>query len=172
MKLKRLTAALLLAVLLLSMLSACKDEKQPEQTPPEEESTTIPFSQTGIVLHGEVRADELPNEPTFTDWYERSTIRTQLTNTILYAKDPTDGLWHCWLYVGAYQENDVLELGAISADGTVYIRHTAADASHTGATCVFYFTVERDGEPEFEMVQNNDTAGLLLTVGSTAVKPD
>ena len=172
MNIKRLTAILLLAVFLLPILSACKEQKQPEQTSPEEESTTIPFAQTGIVLHGELSADELPHDQTLSAWYENAIGRTQLTNAILYAKDPTDGLWHCWLYVGAYQEGDTLELGAISADGTVYIRHTAADTAKIGATSVFYFTVERADEPEFEMVQNNDTVGLLLTVGSTAVKSD
>lgn len=172
MKIKRLTAILLLALLLLSALSSCKDEKQPEQTLPEEESTTIPFSQTGIVLHGEVSADNLPNDAALTEWYERAIGRTQLTNAIFYAKDPTDGLWHCWLYVGAYLENDTIELGAMSSDGTVYIRHTAADTTASGATRVFYFTVDRADEPTFEMVQNNDTVGLLLTLGEAAVKSD
>lgn len=170
MNIQKIISLLLAALLLTLSLTACRDKDQTDTPTSPEESTTIPFSETGIVSHGTVKEAELPSDTALADWYEQAKAREQLTDALFYAKDAEDGLWHCWLYVGSYREGDSLELGAGSADGTVYIRHTAASPDEIGAACVFYFTVDREGEPTFELHRNNDISGLLLTLAQAAVK--
>ena len=167
MKLKNQILTVLLCVCLCLGMSACT---QNGNTPDETTETGIPFSETGIVSHGCVEEADFPTDAAFSSWFALAYNREQLTNALLYAKDGTDGLWHCWLYLGSYTEGDTLELGAVSAQGTVLLRHTANDEASLQASCVFYFTVDREAEPEFELYQNGDYAGMLVTLGDKAIK--
>ena len=149
--------AIALCVLLCFALNACgMGEGEPSDT-------GISFAESGIKSQGKIEAEAFPDTAAFAEWYGEATEREQLTNALLCEWDENDGLWHCWLYLGSYTEGDAVELGAQSAQGTVLIRHTAKKVDATGAACVFAFMVARDAEPEFELYQNGDFAGLVIT---------
>ena len=159
MKMRRSWHTILLFLLLCFSLAACgTGEDEPVDT-------GISFAQSGIQSQGKIEAKDFPDIAAFAEWYAQAAEREQLTNALLCEKDESDGLWYCWLYLGSYTEGDAVELGSESEQGTVLIRHTAKDAEGTGATCVFAFTVDRDADPAFELYQNGDFAGLVITKG-------
>lgn len=164
---KKTITSLLLILSLLFLLTAvsCTDGtgKEPDGTQP-----PVSAQEAGITSYGYVAEDQLPDDMTLLDWYEQAVAREQLTNALFYAQD-AEGLWHCWLYLGAHREGDKLEFAATSQDGAILFRHTAADAEAFGGTGAFYFTVERAAEPTFELYQNDTDAGLLLTLAESAV---
>ena len=89
--------------------------------------------------------------------------------TLLYAPDPDDGLWHCWLYVSAALSSPAYTFRE-AADGTVLISATLPDADALGSELFYYFTLSRASEPTFELTLNDDAKGLLLVHAASSVK--
>ena len=160
---KTLFCSLLAAILCLSLVGCNNGGNDPLDS---DESTDA----KGVTAHGRVEASDFPANTELTDWYARSMVREQLTNAILCSYEESDGLWHCWLYLGAYQKGDAVAFGASQQDGTVYIRHTAADPDASGATGAFYFTVEQADEPTFELYVNGDFVGMIVTLAQGSMK--
>lgn len=165
---KLLTAALLLLSLLLAF-SACADDKKGNGG----DRAVISAADSGIVSDGLIPESELPQSTAIRDWYEESKSRELLPYALLYAKDESDGKWHCWLYVGTWHEGDKLSLGSLTADGFCVVMDYVTEATdpETGAEGAFHFSFSCTGEPSFEFSVNGDSDGLITTVLGTSVAP-
>ena len=165
MKKKLTITAILLLALLLSAVS-CSDSKNGDRV-------VIPLSESGILSDGLIAEASLPQNTEILDWYEVAKARELLPYSLLYSKDENDGKWHCWLYVGTWQEGDKLSLSKLDASGfCVIIDYTTeAEESETGASGAFHFSFSYEGEPSFEFSVNGDTDGLVTTVSNLSVAP-
>ena len=164
MKTIRSLLCLLLCLCLLGCFLACEKE----ETPPEVDSDA---TDAGLLTQLRIEEDDMPPRRELTEWYEDAEEREQLTNAILYAKDESDGLWHCWLYIGSHQAGDTLEYSYDSENDVILFRHTDGDTDTLGSDGVFYFTLDREEEPAFELYQNGSFVGMLHTHGEDPIRP-
>ena len=149
----------------LPLFVSCQME---EEIPP----TVSPSAgDAGFGVQKHVAEEDIPLRKDLTEWYEEAKKREQISCAIFYAKSNADGRWHCWLYIAAHQEGDTLEYGYNEETDTVLFRHTAADTEKSGQKGVFYFTLDRDTEPNFECYQNDNYAGLIMTHADEAIHP-
>ena len=162
MKTTKILLVLLLCLSMICSLSACNKGDGNGGEPP---ATDLPI---GMTVHGWVEEADLPDISDLTDWYSLAKSREQLTCTLLYALDETDGLWHCWLYMGCFSGGDTLSFE--DADGILVIRGTVKDPDAAGHSGAYYFTLQSDSEPEIELYLNGSFEGILLTHADTSVK--
>lgn len=160
--LKKFLLSLLALVFCLS-LAACTGNGDREESTADGTGSEISAAEAGIVAHGKFFQEDFPDNAEFDEWFELAREREQLTNALIYSKDDSDGLWHCRLYVGSFTDGDSVAFGSESAEGIILIRHTAQDESSLGSAYIFYFTVDRNEEPEFEFYQNDSFEGMLVT---------
>ena len=164
MKYIRTTLCFLLCLLLLASLLACEQE----ETPPQVNSNA---KDAGLLTQLRIEEQDMPPRKELTEWYREAKQREQLTNAILYAKDETDGLWHCWLYIGSHEPGDTLEYGYDSETDTILFKHTDQDPDSIVTKGVFYFTLDREEKPVFELYQNGAFVGMLHTHSTDPIKP-
>ena len=169
----RVGVALLLAAVLLC-LAACTGSSSVEgiSTAQQEEERTVPATvETGVVRHGWISATEFLQNDTVRDWYEEAKERESLTNSLLYAQE-SDGTWHCWLYIGAWREGDLLRIGCEATDQNhVVLRYIPQYVDTVlGSTGAHYFTLTGVESPDFSLYLNSDTEGFLSVHSNTSVK--
>ena len=164
-----LTAILLLSVVLFAV--SCSNDKSSQA--PSGDRVVISAADSGILSDGLIPEANLPQNSEILDWYEQAAARELLPYALLYAKDATDGKWHCWLYIGTWQEGDKLTLGSLDTNTfCVAMDYTSeADDPSVGATGAFHFSFTCEGEPSFEFSVNGDTDGLVTTVCDVSVAP-
>ena len=168
---KKLTSLALLLIAMILCAASCADK--PNNTPTDNDRAVISQEASGIVSDGLISESNLPQNPEILDWYEESKARELLPYALLYSKDASDGKWHCWLYVGTWQEGNKLTLGRLDTDGFCLTMDytTAAEISEVGASGAFHFSFAYDGEPSFEFLINGDTDGLIVTISDVSVAP-
>ena len=161
MKKTKLLQLLLFCLALLCAVSCSK--KNDGTSNGNTDRVVISAEQSGIRSHGRLTEAELPQNAEILDWYEEAKDREVIPYALLYAKEPSDGVWHCWLYVGTWQEGDTLTLGTLAANGYCVTMDytTAAEDADAGGEGVFYFTFSCEGEPSFEFSVNGDTDGFV-----------
>ncbi|MBQ7347406.1 MAG: hypothetical protein IJW55_05565 [Clostridia bacterium] len=164
---KKTLLFLLTLCLLISVASCAKDG-----TIEDDEPLSVASDTSAIVSHGWVAENALPQNTALADWYAASSARQIVNNALICSRDDNDGLWHCWLYLGAWEEGDTLSFGADSTDGyTVVISHIAyAEDDGDNSTGVFYFTVDSPAELDFDLYVNNDSEGMIVTHSDVSVK--
>lgn len=157
-------AWLLLSLALLVSFSAC------HETGPDTNTDVPPVATAeGVVNHGKVAQDDLPTDPDFIEWYTMACEREQLTNALYYAQDDA-GLWHCWLYIGEDLREASFSIATNTESGfCVVLRCNGNTAGELGAEGAYYFTVDCDEEPAFELFINGEFAGMLQTLAVSAV---
>ena len=157
----------LLAISLTVFLVACKVG---DGTSPGNPSQTPDLS--AISSREWVEAEQLPQNDAVLDWYEDAAAREIVRNALICSLDEIDGLWHCWLYLGAWEEGDSLSFGIDTTNGyTVVINHTAyAEDDGTNSAGAFYFTVASSTEPSFDLYVNQESEGMLVTRSDVTVK--
>ncbi len=162
------TALLLLSLSLLLCSVSCSDQANGN------DRVILSTADSGILSDGLIAESSLPQNTEIQDWYEESKSREILPYALLYSKDESDGRWHCWLYVGTWQDGDSLKLGKLDASGfCVTIDYaTPSENPQPGCTGAFHFSFSYDeGEPTFEFSVNGDTDGLISTVSDVSVAP-
>ena len=167
MKTTLLRTALLLLAILIS-LASCQD-KAADGT----DRIIVSATDSGIVSDGLIPEENLPQNAEILDWYEEAKAREMIPYALLYSKDASDGLWHCWLYIGTWQKGDSLTLGRLKGDGCCVTMDYATEATDpdTGAAGAFHFSFPYEGEPSFEFSVNGDTDGLISTICDVSVAP-
>ena len=149
----------LLALCLLSSLVACTQKTGGES----ESAQAIEPSPSEIVSEGRIAENALPHDAALVEWLAEAAERTVVKNAVLFSRG--DGVWCCWLYLGDWTEGDTLTFGADTADGyRVVLSHAAQrtdGAEEAGG--VFYFTVQTDAEPNFDLYVNKESEGLVVT---------
>ena len=170
MKTKILITVLLLLALLLSSVS-CQDKQN--NASDSSDRVVISAADCNIVSDGWIAEEALPQNTEILDWYEASKARELIPYALLYSKDATDGLWHCWLYIGTWQKGDTLTLGRLDADGFCLTMDYVTEETdpQTGAAGAFHFSFPYKGEPSFEFSVNGDTDGLISTISDISVAP-
>lgn len=150
----------LLAICLLLTCTACARDRNGEQ----ETDAPITASPKEIASQGRIAEDALPEDTAVRDWYDDAVARSIVRNTVLFSRGE-DGTWGCWLYLGDWTEGDGLTFGADTSDGyRVVISHAAQRTDgEEGAGGVFYFTVQTDAEPEFDLFVNREPEGMIVT---------
>ena len=171
MKIKLLLTALLLLALLLASVS-CQNGKR-DQTPDSSHRVVLSATDCGIVSDGWIAETALPQNTEILEWYEESKAREIIPYALLYSKDASDGLWHCWLYVGTWQADDVLTLGKLDTEGfcVTMSYETKRDDPETGAAGAIHFSFSYEGEPSFEFSVNGDSDGMISTISDVSVAP-
>ena len=144
--------------------ASCIGKGDAKDTGTAETRPTVSADEAGIVSHGFVKETELPAIERLTEWYTGVLPLETVPGALIYSKDDTDGLWHCWVYLGAQGERDALSLRAATDDGLCvildYTDDTYGDAKNLGA---YYFTVDSDTAPDFDLLINGEDEGLIVT---------
>ena len=171
---KKTIAVLLAACMLLLPLSACagKGENGVETTNATYGEKPLPATvETGVVQHGWISESDFPQNAALRDWYDEARERENLSNSLLYAQE-SDGTWHCWLYIGAWRDGDILRVGRETADQSrVLLRYIPQYANAAlGSTGAHYFTVTGTDSPDFSFYLNSDTEGFLSVHSDVSVK--
>ncbi len=156
------TLAILLLAALLTCLASCSGDPN---TPGGTASGTTAAAPTDVSVPVRVSEAELPEIEDLTDWYALAAAREYIPNALIYSK--TEGLWHCWLYLGGYLAGDSVTV--TESGGIFLINATLQNDESLGAEGVFYFTVASEAEPSFELLIGNDSAGLILTLADTSL---
>lgn len=167
---KTLIFSLLLCLLL--SCASCVSAKEPSINTSDatETRSTVSAEEAGIVSHGFVSEEDFPANTRITEWYADAIVREYVPCSVLYAKDDTDGLWHCWVYLTSWTQGDTVTLSADKTDGVcVIIQHKAADAESTGSTGATYFTVVCNATPTFDLLVNGEEEGLIATHADVSV---
>ncbi len=169
---KKTGLILLTVALLLVCLAGCR--KNQTENPDGEENIGAAELQlqsaeaSGITSYGWLSESAFPANETLREWYEEAADRENLTNALLYAKG-ADGLWHCWLYIGTWQESDTLEMGR-DGNGAIAINHKPknpdAEARSAGA---WYFTLQSEADPDFDFYINGASEGILQELTDASV---
>ena len=161
---------ILLAICFCLTAASCKVKDGTNDTPTAETPPTVSADEAGIVSHGFVKETELPAIERLTEWYAGVLPLETIPGALIYSKDDTDGLWHCWVYLGAQGEQDALTLCATTDDGLCvilnYTDDTYGDANILGA---YYFTVDSDTAPDFDLLINGEDEGLIVTHADVSV---
>ena len=161
---------ILLAICFCLTAASCIDKGDAKDTGTAETHSTVSADEAGIVSHGFVKETELPAIERLTEWYAGVLPLETIPGALIYSKDDTDGLWHCWVYLGALGDHDALTLYAATDDGLCvilnYTDDTYGDANILGA---YYFTVDSDTAPDFDLVINGEDEGLIVTHADVSV---
>ncbi len=149
---------------------SCKSKDEKTETLTAETRPIVSADEAGIVSHGFVKETEFPAIERLTEWYAGALPLETVPGALIYSKDDTDRLWHCWVYLGAQGEHDALSLRAVT-DGELcvildYTDDTYNDAENLGA---YYFTVESDTAPDFDLLINGEDEGLIVTHADVSV---
>ena len=108
-----------------------------------------------------------------TEWYVNALPLETVAGSLIYAKDDTDGLWHCWAYLVEHGERDTLTLRADTRDGLCVILDYTNDL-YTNDTVLgaYYFTVQTESTPTFDLLINGEDEGMIIThADSTVARP-
>ena len=169
---KRTLIFSLLICLLLSCAS-CIGAKEPSidtSDATDETRPTVSAAAAGLVSHGFVSEEDFPANARLTEWYADAIEREFVPCSVLYAKDETDGLWHCWVYLASWAEGDTVTFSADNTDGLcVIIQHKAATPDADGSTGATYFTVACDAAPAFDLLVNGEDEALIVTHADVSV---
>ena len=158
--------SLLLALSICLSLVGCTETDQ-KNTP----ETELSASDVSIHDYQKHRTDALLADFAVGPWLAQAMEREQVTNALLCPADATNGRLHCYLYVGAFREGDTLAFGVNPTEGTLLIRHTAADASATNSPHVVSFWINAEELPDVELFQNEVSVGLVISYTGAAL-PD
>ena len=163
---------LLTVALLLVCLAGCR--KNQTENPDGEENIEAADLQlqsaeaSGITSHGWIAESAFPANDALREWYEEAADRENLTNALLYAKG-VDGLWHCWLYIGTWQDGDGLEMGR-DGNGAIALNHKPQNAdAEAGSAGAVYFTLQSEPEPDFDFYINGVSEGILQELSDASV---
>lgn len=163
---QRLIRALCLWLALLLTLCVafcgCEEEGTPNETENTSETGTT-VSDVSVRNYEKLSASALVNDLKVGPWLRRAMEREQVTNALLCPVTASNGSLHCYLYVGAFCEGDSLAFGVNPTDGTLLIRHTAADVAATGSPYVFSFWIDAEELPNVEIFQNDVSTGLVIS---------
>ena len=165
-----ITALLLLGMVLSS--ASCQSNKQ-NNASDGSDRVIVSATDCGIVSDAWITEAALPQNTEILEWYEESRAREMIPYALLYSKDADDGRWHCWLYIGTWQDGDVLTLGKLDAEGfcvTMDYKTEHTDPQ-TGAAGAFHFSFSYEGEPSFEFSVNGDSDGMISTISDVSVAP-
>ena len=164
---------ILLSVCLILCAASCKSEDGATDTDTKETRPTVSADEAGIVSHGFVAETDFPANETLTEWYVNALPLETVAGSLIYAKDDTDGLWHCWAYLVEHGERDTLTLRADTRDGLCVILDYTNDL-YTNDTVLgaYYFTVQTESTPTFDLLINGEDEGMIIThADSTVARP-
>ena len=164
---QRLIRSFCLCLVLLSVLCAalCGCEETNGATHETENTSETGNSAADVSVRNceKLSAATLVNDLKVGLWLKGAMEREQVTNALLCPVEASNGSLHCYLYVGAFREGDSLAFGVNPTDGTLLIRHTAADAGATGSPYVFSFWIDAEALPDVEIFQNDVSTGLVIS---------
>ncbi len=131
---------------------------------------TVSADAAGIVSHGFVDETGFPANATLTEWYTEALPIETVPASLIYAKDGSDGLWHCWVYIGAQGEQDALTLRAtVGEELCVILDYTDRENSGEDKLGAYYFTVRADAAPDFDLLINGEDEGMIVTHADASV---
>ena len=160
-----------LALLLTLCVSFWGCEKETFNEKESTSETGISASDVSIEDYKKHSVSDLLSDYALGPWLERTMEREQITNALLCPAEASNGRLHCYLYIGAFCDGDTLAFGLNPVDGTILIRHTAADANTTDSPYVFSFWVNVEEMPNVEIFQNDASSGILISYTDVAL-PD
>ena len=161
---------ILLSVCLILCAASCESKDGTTDTDTKETRPTVSADEAGIVFHGFVAETDFPTNETLTEWYVDALSIETVSGSLIYAKDDTDGLWHCWAYFVEHGERDGLTLRADTSDGLcVILDHTKDLYTSDTVLGAYYFTVQADNAPDFDLLVNGENDGMIITHADSTV---
>ena len=161
---------ILLSVCLIFSAASCKSKDAATETDTKAPRPTVSADAAGIVSHGFVAETNLPANETLTEWYVGALSIETVAGSLIYAKDDTDGLWHCWAYFVEHGERDGLTLRADTSDGLcVILDYTNDPLPEDAVLGAYYFTVQADNAPDFDLLVNGEDEGMIITHADSTV---
>ena len=178
----RLTAALICAVLMW-ICCACSGADGEELETIDPNWTTVATTKRQEIADPEglsdatfVRSTELGDNMELTVWLAESLERIQTRYTMICSQDADSALWHCWFYAEGGRATDTLAFSKDANETELYlIRYTQSnaetdeDGNLPDAEGVWYFTLTAESLPQFEVLKNGETSGVLVTYADRSV---
>lgn len=159
-----------LCLCLLLAFSSCVSPQSSASDTTAQTKITVSAEDAGIISHGFIVEEDFPTNERLTEWYADAVTREYVPGAIIYSKDDTDGLWHCWLYLVSYTDGDMVTLRGNNDNGLcVLISHASTHTDATGSTGAHYFTVNSESTPSFELTVNGEKEGLIITHADISV---
>ncbi len=161
---------IVLSLCLLLSAASCKSKNGAADTDAKESRPTVSADEAGIVSHGLIDETDFPANEQLTEWYVHAMSLENIAGSLIYSKDDTDGLWHCWVYLVSHGERDGLTLRADTSDGLCIILDYKDDPIEDDALSgAYYFTVRSDVPPEFDLLVNGEDEGMIITHADSTV---
>lgn len=163
--------SLLLSLLLLFSLAACKkqDEKEDTQTAAPQNQSLQSADEYGVTTFGYIAEEDFPACEELDGWYAQAKERSNLVWAILYGKDEESGLWYCWLYSDGCDLSDSLTIGIDSSDGVEAC--LSANSNQNKRAGAFCFALPAQTEPSFSLLIDGEKEGLVVTHTSNPAIP-
>lgn len=163
---------LFILIFSLVFIASCqsKDGSATDTNDTADTTPTVSAEEAGIVSHGFVNETDFPANESLTEWYTNALSIETVPGSLIYAKDDTDGLWHCWVYLGAIGAQDALVFRATTDGGLCVIIDFTADPYTSGETMgAYYFTVRSDASPDFDLIIDGENEGMIITHADVSV---
>ncbi len=186
MKLMKRLTLMLCICLTLSLLSCTGDRQQwandeVQTIDPNWTAATTTVRQEIPSPEGVSAAEFVPSAqfPAVTElavWFASSLEREQTAYAILCSQDGEGERWHCWLYAENGTAGATLTFSKDAEAEDLYLIRYAANGAATdaaGATAAsvgaWYFTVTAKELPQFEVLVNEESAGVLVSYAADSV---